>query len=428
MRRLAEARPAHLDDGGPDAGTRARELGRVFAQPSGVPEVPLVQSSGPPLAPAVLARRHRVRMSVALGTGVAGVMAVALAVAVVGHDPRRPQRPQSTPTVKSALLTAADRAEQAPIGRVWYVDRVFSSVFLTKAGYGVTGAGGEDFSVTEVKDNGLTTQDARDLPSWPVTAADRAAWRAAGSPPGFHVWANDHYDDFSTTKAFMTTGAWAREMSKKNSPFSVSPVTGLPTPDKSMTVAQLQKLPSDPARLTTIFFPPMKPLPPLTVDNVYTTDWSRSTHMIQEVGMICAYPLPPKVRAGLMRALAAQPGVQEYGTVTDAFGRTGIAVGVEEPDRRVWHKAGKNAKPINGEPGAPDRPGKVGWEKAPYGSRDQLIFDPKTGEYLGNETVLTRPGGEYAKQKPGFVIYFDLVRKSGWTDHRPSRPHALPPK
>jgi hypothetical protein len=114
------------------------------------------------------------------------------------------------------------------------------------------------------------------------------------------------------------------------------PVTLATGPDDMETVAQLQNLPTDPARLEKRFFPPMKPLPPLTVDNVYTVDWSPQVHMVQEIGAISAYPLPPKVRAGFMRALAAQPGIRDYGTVTDAFGRRGIAVGYDSPDREVW--------------------------------------------------------------------------------------------
>jgi hypothetical protein len=74
----------------------------------------------------------------------------------------------------------------------------------------------------------------------------------------------------------------------------------------------------------------------------------------------------------------------------------------------------------------PVKPSQVGWKEAAFGTRDQLIFDPVTGEYLDEETVLTRPGGAYSKQKPGFVISYTLMRRSGWTDHKPSLPTKLP--
>jgi hypothetical protein len=434
MRTLAEARPAHLDAGHPDGATRERELRRAFAETSEASEPlapplspPLVRPSGPPLSPADLRRRHRTRLSVAIGSTVAGVAAVAVAVAVAGHDVRpRPPKPQAKPNPMAALLAAADRAEQGTAGRFWYTDRVSSSAFLTKAGYAVTGASDERFRV--IARRGLSTEDTRGLPSWPMTAADHAAWRAAGSPSRFHVWANDHYDDFSTTRSFPTGAAplWQRSTTTNNWTFPGTPVTRRVPPNKELTVAQVQELPSDPARLGTIFFPPMEPLPPLTPETFFRTDWNQLGHMIDGAGELFTFPLPPRVRAGLMRTLAAQPGIHSFGTVTDVFGRTGIAVGVNEPDQEPRDKIGKNSKPVDDKPGAPLRPEKVGWAKAPYGSREVVIFDPKTGAYLGSERILTRPGGEYAKQRPGFVIYFDLLRASGWSDHRPSPPHALP--
>ena len=403
MRRLAEARPAELDRGGqPDEATCARELGRAFAQ---------ARQKAP--------RRRRGRVLLpAMGTGVAAVTAVALVAGLGGGGPRPRQAPRLALSDKTALLAAADRVEQRPAGAYWYTDRVQASTFLTKAGYAISGAAQEDFAVTTVRGKGSTTFNTRELPSRPLTAADETAWRAAGSPSKFHVWAGDHYDDFSTR-----TGAWIH-LSSSAGRFAVGPVTVNRGPASSMTVAQLQKLPSDPVQLAKIFFPPMKPLPPLTVDNVYTTDWSPVRHMIMEVGLICAYPLPPKVRAGLMRALAAQPGIHNFGTVTDALGRTGIAVGADDPDQRVSYKIAKNARdPMDG---SPVKPSKVGWVKAEFGTREQLIFDARTGEYLGDESVLTRPGGEYAKQKPGLVTSYTMIHRSGWTNRKPSPPGRLP--
>jgi hypothetical protein len=404
MRRLAEARPAELDgDGHPDEATSARELGRAFAQ---------ARQKAP--------RRRRGRVFLpAMGTGAAAVTAVALVVALGGGGAQPPRTPRLALSDKTALLAAADRVEQRPAGAYWYTDVVQASTFLTKAGYAISGAVQENFAVTTVRGKGSSTLEVRDLPPRPLTSADETAWRAAGSPSKFHVWAGDHYDDFFIRR----TGAWTR-LSSSTGRFAVGPVTVNRGPDRSMTVAQLQKLPSDRGQLAKMFFPPMKPLPPLTADNVYTTDWTRVRHMIMEIGLICAYPLPPKVRAGLMRALAAQPGIHNFGTVTDAFGRTGIAVGADDPDQRVWYKIAKNAKdPMDG---SPVKPSKVGWAKAAYGTREQLIFDAKTGEYLGDETVLTRPGGPYAKQKPGFVLVSTMVHRSGWTNRKPSPPTRLP--
>lgn len=117
-------------------------------------------------------------------------------------------------------------------------------------------------------------------------------------------------------------------------------------------------------------------------------------------------------------------GIRDDGTVTDAFGRKGIAVGYDSSDGEVWYKIAKNAKdPMNG---TPVKPSQVGWKKAAYGTRYELIFDPVTGAYLGEGTVLTRPGGDYSEQKPGFVISYTLMRQSGWTDQQPSLPSKPP--
>jgi hypothetical protein len=191
-----------------------------------------------------------------------------------------------------------------------------------------------------------------------------------------------------------------------------------------MTAAQLQNLPTNPTELANRFFPPAKSLPPLTVDNVYTTDWDPVTHMVSDTGALCADPIPPKVRAALMRALDAQPGIRDLGTVTDVFGRKGIAVGADSPEKVPSYTIDKNAKdPMDG---TPVKPSKVGWKKPDFGTRVQLIFDPRSGDFLGEETILTRPGGQYSKQKPGFVISYALMRGSGWTDHKPTPPTALP--
>jgi hypothetical protein len=65
-------------------------------------------------------------------------------------------------------------------------------------------------------------------------------------------------------------------------------------------------------------------------------------------------------------------------------------------------------------------------EKMPYGSQLQLLFDLKTGKYLGDQQVLTRPGGEYASLKPGFVIRYGVTSGSGWTNKKPTQPAKLP--
>jgi hypothetical protein len=51
---------------------------------------------------------------------------------------------------------------------------------------------------------------------------------------------------------------------------------------------------------------------------------------------------------------------------------------------------------------------------------------PVTGALLAQEVQLTRPGGAYAQQRPGFVIYYLAVRSAGWTNAKLTPP-AQPP-
>jgi hypothetical protein len=124
--------------------------------------------------------------------------------------------------------------------------------------------------------------------------------------------------------------------------------------------------------------------------------------------MLDSAPLPPAVQAGVMRMLKNESGVREIGNVTDPLGRRGVALAADEP-RRLVSIAGEVVEKDRG-----------------YGLQRQLIFDPKTGAYLGEREVLTSPGGRWASQKAGFTTYYWAVRSSGWTNSKPGLPGSLP--
>jgi hypothetical protein len=76
----------------------------------------------------------------------------------------------------------------------------------------------------------------------------------------------------------------------------------------------------------------------------------------------------------------------------------------------------------------PDRsasPGAKIANQGTYRSREVLIFDQATGAVLAQEEVLITPGGEYANERPGFVIYYLATRSSGWTNAKPTAPVGL---
>lgn len=371
MKALAAARPAHLGgDGVVDEATRRAELSRAWSRPR-----------------ATARRRRRVVFVPAVLTGAAGVTAVVLALAA-GHGGPGPRRPSPAPVrldPESVFLSAADKAERQPMGRYWYTDQVGGQSYIVKDGYAITGAMSESFEWTAVKAGGGDRLYFRWLPARPATADDEAAWRRAGSPKSFRVWSNDHYQTYNTLRA----GAWGREQARDDSggQFFV--------PGGSLTAKEILDLPTDPATLAKRFVNWTPKLPHgAKLRNGYQLYWVAR--------LFESAPLPPKVRAGLMRALVAQPGLRTIGPVTDQLGRRGVAITADESS---------DDEDFKGDP---------------YTEREQLIFDPRTGDLLADENVLDRPGGEYHSRKPGFVINYTLIRESRWTDARPTPPRTLP--
>jgi hypothetical protein len=393
MQEIRQARPAHLSgDGTVRQTVRTAELSRA-----------LMQSR-------TTRRRHLQRRIVIMPVAAAGIAgAVALAVFAVAGARSSPSSPAPVHlTGTSAFLAAARKAETQPAGAFWYTDVIHGQSYVLPAGYAITGAADEDFSWTAVRAGGGDLFYARDLPARPATDKDAAAWRAAGSPSSFRVFSNDHYATYTTQ-----AGPWHADTPGKGGRFYLpgnSPLRG-------MTNEQIQALPTDPAALTRLFFLPSAQAKAAAAKTRKSARgiaalWD-APHQVLRASEIFTAPVPPKVRAGLMRALADQPGVRQLGTVTDPLGRRGIAIGAD------W----AGGHPVLRQTA---QGGRTGWAKSGPAEREELIFDQKTGAYLGSELVLVRPSGEYRGQAPGFVIGYELMRSSGWTGAKPAPPRGLP--
>jgi hypothetical protein len=46
------------------------------------------------------------------------------------------------------------------------------------------------------------------------------------------------------------------------------------------------------------------------------------------------------------------------------------------------------------------------------------------GVPAASQEELTKPSGEYAEMKPGFIINYETVRSAAWTDTKPGKPSA----
>jgi hypothetical protein len=399
---LAASRPAALAPPPSDPERRFRHLENAFAQR---------------VEPGRARRPHpRRRRTVGLGLGVvATAAATAVAIATIGQSgpPNRHHAAEQQVGGVNVALAAANQAALQPMAAYWSSDLVRAATWIVPAktgDYAIAGAATEEFEWTSARINGGNLPYIRFLPARPLTASDVAAWRRAGSPKTFRVWSNDHYDTY-TTKA----SDWSAD-AKEAMPGGTFPFAGFPSPGQpclqnpgprvphgvvlppctkpgvyGATLDQLEKLPTDPASVTSRYRSAALMLGDRSTN---TTDVARA--VLEEVTWdLENAPVPPKLRAGMLRMLAVLPGVHRIDSVTDPLGRPGFAF------------AAQTRKNQNGI-----------W-------RTEVIFGTD-GTFLASRNVLVTPGGIYKTAKPGLVINYEAARSSGWTNTRPKPPTALP--
>ncbi|GAA2119337.1 CU044_5270 family protein [Actinomadura alba] len=357
-------------------------------------------------------RRSLPRLRWGLGGVVAAGAAATLAFTLVGGNTSGGGNPAPLRTVnldaKGAILAAAEKAEQQPIGKYWYVDHLDGQSYIMrpKTGtYAITGATSESFSWYGAKPGMGEAYYGRDLPAHPLTARDAALWRKAGSPSSFRVWSGDKYLTF-TTKATK----WSANGPERGT----DPRGGGDFMGKS--AKELQNLPTSPDELAKMFLSETEmkramghlPNPRAELEQRFRQAEPYSDIM-RVASLLGRAPVPPKVRAGLMRALASQPGIHAIGRGTDPLDRQGVALASDD-----------RATTVTGEFGGP----KV--DQGTYRSRAVVIFDERTGALLSRQEELTKPGGRYAEMKPGFIIEYQAVRSTNWTDTKPTPPAELP--
>ncbi|WP_329244374.1 hypothetical protein OG417_47690 [Actinoallomurus sp. NBC_01490] len=346
-------------------------------------------------------RRSRPRLLWGLGGVVAAGAAAAVALTVVGGN--TPAPPPSGPVHlddRALVLAAAEKAEQQPTGEYWHEDRIDGQSYIMrpKTGtYAITGATTESFAWWGAKRGMGEGYYGRDLPAHPSTARDTALWRKAGSPSRFRVWSSDHYHTY-TAKA----QKWQLDgPNRGTNPRGGGEFVG------GVSAKDLPNLPTDKTKLAEMFMgdEEMKKLTgPKFADKGVT-----SRLKLMRVSALLSAPVSSQVRAGLMRALADQPGIHSIGQDTDPLGRWGVALASD--DRTTT---------VTGEFGEPKA------ERGTYRSRTVIIFDQRTGALLSVQDEVTMPGGPYAEMRPGFIVNYLAERSSGWTDTKPTPPTALP--
>lgn len=349
----------------------------------------------------------------ALGMVAAGA-AAAVAVALTGQGTPHAPGPSgngdgdgNVDLGRRAVLAAATKAERAPAGRYWYIDCLSGQAYIVRsksgAPYAIVGAADEMFHWNGVKPGMGEMYYSRDLPARPATGQDAAVWRADGSPPTFRTWSGDHHATYTTK---------ATKWRSKGPGVGLDPEGG-GTFFLGKTAADLQRLPTDPAELGKRFLSD-DALRALFLNGRTKSRGKVNLRVLPDmrlkvVATLLDAPTPPKVRAGLMRALAAQPGVHAIGHDTDPLGRRGVALAADP-----------RSTTDDGEYGTPKS------DQGTYRWRRVMIFDEGSGALLSLQSELVDPGGVYRDRKPGFVIDYETYRGSGWSDNRPRPPAGQP--
>jgi hypothetical protein len=320
---------------------------------------------------------------------VAAATAVAVAVSGISATPRTPgggntARPL-TISPENALLVAATNAAKAPsTGAFWHTRTISGNQRLVPGGYLVeqrylaeewfpSQAGKPSYSVR------------RYLGATPVTDADKAAWRAAGSPTHWQLSAS--IPSPSGKKGVLSKTSTIDAAPGPEQALKDDVDTGLGMlANQRVTQQMLATLPADPQGLRRYFEP--------RLDRLWTgiSPAARPTmdQQLFEVALsiIVHMPVPPKVRSAAYRLIATLPSVIYHPSLKDALGRTATAVGVPMSD-----SGGSR-------------------------SEERLVFDPATGRPLDSEFVITQAD---STTRLGQYVGFGAIQEPGWVSALPNR-------
>ncbi|MEO3814409.1 CU044_5270 family protein [Sphaerisporangium sp. B11E5] len=383
MDRLRDARPAHLGDTAIDERTRAAELSYAMARGRQVaarrrwarPAWGLALTGA---AAAVTA----VAVTVSSGTG--GAPAPTLAVATPGSS-GAPSATEIELSASAVLLAAAERADRQPdtMKAYWHTATATSHLVRVKGGYTFMDQGRSE-SWTPSAVGGQAWGRSQSLGAKPATPEDEAAWRAAGAPKELRVKVPGKKGELLLPVGPGRVRVEHHPLVNGDKVFWLG---------RNVTMKEVRGLPSDPAKLKAWL---------LRAYGGHGTE-SASTPMSSDEwlftvasGLITDMPVTSRTRGAAFRMLAGLKSIKVVHDVTDAEGRTGTAVTIEQ------------ASHVR-DGGTPD-----GVLEA------RLIFDEATGRALGTDNVVVRPGGYQADLAPGTVWHSTSILEAGWTDSKPS--------
>ncbi|MFC7216967.1 CU044_5270 family protein [Streptomyces polyrhachis] len=362
LRRLADARPDHLDPAAaPDDTVRALELATAMREL-------------PPVEARTASRRPRRPRSVWALDLAAGAAAAALAVATTATGPDA--GPGGGPTAggqalsaRDMLLAAATTLEKQPQpGGAYSYQEVRIGSMLPVPGKDYVVDRRHTLRVWQSATARQRWTTGTDTGTRPASAADEAAWKADGSPRTF---------DFSAPHA---PGGDIAHYEGAGLVYQDAPGgrSGLGTIGE-LSVRELLALPAEKHRLADALAE--------LIDRKYNASAPELRKMVVETAQEVAFSMssPPRVRAAAYRMLADEPGVRALRTARDHDGRAGYGIAMP----RTF-------------PGSP--------------TEVRYVFDRGTGMPLGSVTVAAKAFDTWEK---GDTLSYSTVVDTRWTDEAP---------
>ncbi|MEV4475022.1 CU044_5270 family protein [Nonomuraea sp. NPDC049504] len=293
--------------------------------------------------------------------------------------------PDDARSPRGMMLAAASQAERQRQGPYWYSHQrtAFATLARGRTGGYVVEERHEYFMWTGRARGDGNSFYGRTFAGGPQTGADADAWRAAGSPSSWTVRSSG-----VTRTVSATSGAW-QEDDPDDQGGGVFHIPGL----GQFTYQELQELPTDSAGLYELLCEGSVRFLGGGSGAPKRCDKSKKV-LDQAFSVLTGTPVPPKVRAGLMRLITDYPGVRRLGAVTDPLGRpaVGLAASFETADGRGT-------------------------------LQEEVLFDQRTGKVLGRRHVQLEPGPNSEKwQVPGRTLDSWLIMDSGWSDAKPALP------
>ena len=312
MRRLTLARPARLDAGHPPAVRWPDPV--AFTGPGAPGQLRRGQPRSGQFRQRMLAAASS---AAALLAVIGGLVAVGPAAPRGGTPARRDSHPAGSPphlTARQVLIEAADHVRPAAgDGRYWFASTISGLIVA-----GGTRAHPYDIVMPSLEMLWLSPRSGRtdysfgeELGATPATPADRAPWRAAGSP---RTW---YYGIGGVTTAGPTQVAAFR--------WTGHGLVGYLEGDLSyLTRTQFLALPASPSRLLRALRREARQLP--SVRNPREGGATESQVVWGELVQLLHGPVSWRVRRAAWEILAGFGGMRSLGPMRDPRGRAGFGI------------------------------------------------------------------------------------------------------